>query len=82
MMKLPRPAGDRTSRRAGARQRRIAPGLFALLVALPAAAHPWPLERLLALPLERLMQLRITAPGAVRVAEFHAVPARAGEVRS
>lgn len=81
MKPSPHRAGDRLARSAAVRQRRLAPGLFALLVALPAAAHPWPLERLLALPLERLLQLKITAPGAARVAKLH-LAARVDEVRS
>jgi hypothetical protein len=36
------------------------PGLLALALAFPSAAHPYTLEQLLRLPLERLLQLEIS----------------------
>ena len=54
---------------------RLAPGLVAAALALPAAAHPYSLDALLGMPLERLLQLQIaprrtalaTQPGASMV---------------
>jgi hypothetical protein len=34
---------------------------LALALALPSAAHPYDLQQLLALPLERLLELKITS---------------------
>jgi hypothetical protein len=42
----------------------IARGAFALLLLAPPMAHPQSLPQLLRLPLERLLQLEISAPAA------------------
>ena len=39
---------------------RLLPGLLALALAFPTAAHPYTLEQLLRLPLEQLLQLEIS----------------------
>ncbi len=39
---------------------RLAPGLIAAALAVPGAAHPYSLDALLQMPLERLLQLQIT----------------------
>jgi len=41
-------------------RRRLLPGLLALALTFPSAAHPYTLEQLLRLPLERLLQLEIS----------------------
>src|SRR5882762_1156180 len=43
-------------------RRRTAPVVLAALLCLPHTAYPWTLERLLRMPLQQLMQLRISAP--------------------
>jgi hypothetical protein len=46
---------------------RWAPGLIAAALAVPGAAHPYSLDALLHMPLERLLQLQIAPRRAVLV---------------
>jgi hypothetical protein len=52
---------------------------FALALAFPGAAHPYTLVQLLALPIERLLELKITSASAGQLVP-RGLPARAGQV--
>ncbi len=42
-------------------RRRLLTGLIAIGIAFPSAAHPYTLQQLLRLPLERLLQLELSS---------------------
>jgi hypothetical protein len=51
---------------------------LALALAFPGAAHPYDLAQLLAMPLERLLQLTISGRAGARSALLCAVPCAPG----
>jgi hypothetical protein len=51
---------------------------LALALAFPGAAHPYDLAQLLAMPLERLLQLKISVRGGARGAVLCGAPCALG----
>jgi hypothetical protein len=75
MKRSPDIDGSNTTRPGGWR-RRAAAGLLALGLTFPGVTHPYSLEQLLRLPLERLLQLKISAQPVAQTPNRDASTAR------